>query len=219
MIMNDMEARGARGRIYQAALRLFGERGGEVITVSELADTAGIARGTIYNNIDAPDDLLGEVASALSREMLSRTEATMAGLEDPVERLSTGMRLFIRRAHEEHDWGRFMVRFTLTHSTLQTMMREPPARDIRRAIELERFEGGETAILSLSAMLTGTTLAMMNAVVCGDQAWRRAGSDAARLFLRAGGVAACEAERLANLDLPALAAASPLRRSKTENKS
>jgi AcrR family transcriptional regulator len=196
--------RTARDRIHRAAMRLFADRGGAGITVSELADAAGIARGTIYNNIATPENLFGDVGAALSHEMLLRTEATMRRIEDPAERICTGMRLFIRRAHEEQDWGRFLVRFALTAATLAGMMYEPPMRDIRLAIATGRFRIEADKEASLASMLTGATLAAMSAVIRGDQAWRSAGSDAAELFLRACGVDATEARRLATIELPPL---------------
>src|SRR5262245_30308012 len=109
----------ARTRIYSAAVRLFAENGRSDVNVRDLAEAAGIARGTIYNNIRDPENLFGEVATLLSHEMLVRTEATMSGLTDPAERIATGFRLFVRRAHDEHDWGRFLVRFSLSHTALR----------------------------------------------------------------------------------------------------
>ena len=46
------------------------------------ASSPGIARGTIYNNVTEPRNLLGEIATALSREMLLRTEATSYNTPD-----------------------------------------------------------------------------------------------------------------------------------------
>ena len=208
---------GARARIYQAAIRLFAESGRGEVTVSELADAAGIARGTIYNNIKAPENLFGEVASSLAHEMILRIEATMRAIDDPAERIATGMRLFVRRAHEEQDWGRFLTRFALENSALSGMMREPPAKDIRKAIKAKTFSAGEEAIHALVSMLTGTTLAAMSAVIHGDQAWRNGGSDAAELFLRACGASPADARRLSTSGLPLLApdispAAGPTKR-------
>lgn len=208
----------ARTRIYQAALRLFAENGGGEINVSELAQTAGIARGTIYNNIEAPEKLFGEVAAALSHEMIARTEATMQGLEDPALRIATGLRLFVRRAHEEQDWGRFLVQFSLGQAALQAMMREPPARDIARAIDAERFKSDHAQVPALVTMLTGATIAAMNAVIRGDQTWRDAGSATAELFLRAGGMTRTEARRLAHVDLPQLTTAALETRTKKGRK-
>jgi len=210
----DPRAARARSKIYRAALRLFAENGGNEVAVTELADVAGIARGTVYNNVDAPENLFADVAMAASGEMLARTEATMAALADPVERLATGMRLFVRRAHDEPDWGRFMVRFALGHGALQSMMHEPPARDIAAAIARRRFTVAPAQVPAMVSMLTGTTLAAMNAVMRGDRTWKEAGSQAATLLLRAAGLAAKEAERIASRELPALAEAQDTSRRK-----
>lgn len=204
-------AGGSHAKIYQAALRLFAANGGSEITVSDLADAAGIARGTIYNNIAGTEDLLGEVAAALSAEMLARTEATMRAIDDPVMRIATGIRLFVRRAHEEQNWGRFLVRFSFTHAALHGVI--PPERDIRLAFEAGRFKTEKIA--ALRAMLMGATMAAMTAVIRGEQTWRDAGSDTAELFLRAAGIAAAEARRITQQDLPALAPAAPAKRRRT----
>jgi len=196
----------ARARIYNAALRLFAESGGSAISVSDLADAAGIARGTIYNNVSEPKNLLGEVAGALSQEMLLRTEATMLTITDPVERMATGVRLFVRRAHEDHNWGRFMVQFTLSHATLRGVMREPPSRDIALAVDAGRFKIVADQIPAYVSMLTGTTIAAMNTVLRGEQTWRDAGSSAAEFLLRAAGISGAEARRISRRELPPLAA-------------
>ncbi|MBV8979167.1 MAG: TetR/AcrR family transcriptional regulator [Alphaproteobacteria bacterium] len=196
----------ARSRIYNAALRLFAENGGSAVTVSGLADAAGIARGTIYNNVDEPRNLLGEVAAALSREMLLRTEATMRGFADPAARIATGLRLFVRRASEDRDWGRFMVQFSLSHVALRGIMHGPPSRDIAHAIEAGRFKFAAAQATAFLTMLSGTTIAAMNAVIRGEQTWRDAGSDAAELVLRAAGIPAAEARRIATSELAPLAA-------------
>ncbi len=197
----------ARARIYRAALRVFAESGGVDISISELAEAAGIARGTIYNNIPDPENLFGDVAAALAQEMIQRTEITMQGRADPVDRIATGMRLFVRRAHEDRDWGLFLVRFALSHAVLHGMMHEPPVQDVRRAIAAKRFTASPAQAPALVAMLSGTVLAAMNAALRGDQTWRNAGSDAAELFLRAGGVTPAEAHTIARSPLPDLAPA------------
>jgi len=208
----------ARNRIHTAALRLFAENGGGTISVSDLADAAGIARGTIYNNIIDPKNLLGEVASALSEEMLLRTEATMQAFTDPAERVATGLRLFVRRAHEEQDWGRFLTQFTLSHATLRGIMHEPPSRDIAQGIETGRFKIASAQIPAFVAMLTGTTISAMNSVIRGEQTWRDAGSNAAELLLRAAGISAAEARRIATKELPPLAAEQEATKRKSRRK-
>ena len=205
----------ARTKIYHAALRLFAQNGGSALTVSDLADAAGIARGTIYNNITEPENLFGEVAASLSREMLLRTEATMRTLRDPVARIATGLRLFVRRAHEDQDWGRFLVQFTMSQASLRGVVCGPPSRDVTLAMEASRFKIAPTQIPALVAMLTGATIAAMNSVIRGEQTWRDAGSNAAELFLRAAGISAAEARRIARTELPPLAAEQEKTKRKT----
>lgn len=195
-------------------MRLFSERGAVELTVSELADAAGVARGTIYNNIERPEALFGQLAADLAREMMARVEVSMRGLDDPAARVATGLRLFIRRAHEEPHWGRFIVRFAAGDGLLRTMMDEPPAHDIRRGVDEARFRVEPGKHAALVSMLTGTTLSTMHAVTTGRQTWREGGANAAELFLRAAGLTPAEARRLANADLPALA--GPATRTRTK---
>jgi AcrR family transcriptional regulator len=197
--------RAVRSRIHQAALRLFAETGGAQLTVRDLAEAAGIARGTIYNNIQDPERLFSDVALDLSREMIACVERTMRELDDPVVRLATGLRLFVRRAHEDHDWGRFIVRFALSSGVLRSLMLEPPARDVAKAIAQGRFKADPSQAQALVHMLAGSTLAAMNAVIHGDQGWREAASATSELFLRAAGLSAHDARRIAHGALPDLA--------------
>ena len=92
-------------KIHDAATRLFSERGARDISVSDLAEAAGVARGTIYNNIADPEALFDQVASKLLHDMHVRVGDSMRQLKDPASRIATGIRLFIRHAHEEPAWG------------------------------------------------------------------------------------------------------------------
>ena len=81
----------AQSRIYEAALRIFAEQGTTRTSVSELAHAAGLARGTIYNNVENPDSIFEQVATTLGDEMHARIAVSFAGIEDPAHRLSRGM--------------------------------------------------------------------------------------------------------------------------------
>ncbi|HAY06796.1 MAG TPA: TetR/AcrR family transcriptional regulator [Hyphomonas sp.] len=199
----------ARARIHAAALRTFADSGSAGVTVSEVAEAAGIARGTVYNNISDPENLFFEVASELSSEMIARVEATMAGLEDPALRLATGVRLFVRRASEERDWGAFLVRFGLWHSDLQRLLEAPPVKDAANVLLRARRVRDAQRDMAFVSMLSGATLAAMSAVIGGHQGWREAGSHTAEMLLRAAGVPGAQARRLANTRLPDLAVAAP----------
>lgn len=62
----------AQRRLYGAALPLFAERGTTQVNVSEMAQAAGVARGTVYDNLSDLDGLLFEVAAQLGNERADR---------------------------------------------------------------------------------------------------------------------------------------------------
>jgi AcrR family transcriptional regulator len=194
----------AQERIREAALRLFAQKGTSDITVSELAEEAGIARGTVYNNVDAPDELFEQVAAALATEMHGRLATILPHLEDPAERLATGIRCFIRRADEEPHWGRFLVRFSFSNHSLQTMWNGPPMADLVLGLSKHRYDFEPEQIASVIAMITGSTLAAMFSMLSGYKSWQDAGSETAQLVLRSLGVPAAEARRIATKKLPPL---------------
>lgn len=191
-------------RIREAALRLFAEKGTSAVTVSELAEEAGIARGTVYNNIADPNALFEQVAADLSDEMHTRLSSILAGLDDPAERLATGIRWFIRRAHEEPHWGRFLVRFSFSNRSLQTMWNGPPIADLVLGLSKQRYDFAPEQLGSVVALIVGGTLASMFAMLSGYKTWQDAGSETAQLVLRSLGVSPSEARRIATKKLPPL---------------
>ena len=191
-------------RIYEAAVRLFAQRGTTHANVSELAQAAGVARGTIYNNVGNLDSLFEEVAAALAGEMHARVDSSFQTLSDPAHRLARGIGLFVRRAHDEPDWGRFIVRFAHTTALLRSMLSGEPARDLKDGLESGRYLFRKEQMSSVVAFVASTTLSAMWLVLDGEKTWREAGADAAELVLRSVGVPVEEARALAASDLPLL---------------
>ncbi len=183
---------------------LFARKGGDRVTISELADEAGVARGTVYNTIPDPGALFEDIAGDLAREMQDRVVASMADLTDPALRLACGVRLFIRRAHEEPHWGRFLVRFSFTNRALHGLLTGSSTADILKGIEQGRYVVPQEHVTSVVAMIGGTTLAAMLLVQEGHKTWREAGSEAAELLLAALGVDREEARAIATRKLPPL---------------
>lgn len=191
-------------RIHQAALRLFAQTGSTQLSVSELAQAAGVARGTVYNNLRATDSLFERIASELSSEMSQRILACLAADTDPALRLAHGIRFFLRRTHEEPEWGRFLCRFALNNSTLLTMWNGPAMADLQHGFESRRFQMQAPQLPTKLALIGGAVLGAMFLVLEGHKSWREAGADAVELVLRGLGIAADEARLLGQSPLPAL---------------
>lgn len=187
-------------------MQLFAERGVTQITVSELAQAAGIARGTIYNNVESPETLFESVAADLANEMMARTALSFAAVEDPAQRLSNGIRYFLQRTHEEPLWGRFITRFALSSTALQGIWGGPPTQDVVQGLASGVYDFKPEQLPSVIGIIAGSVLSAMFLVLEGHKTWREAGADVAELVLRGMGVPRERARAAAVADLPPLAA-------------
>lgn len=200
----------AQQRIHAAALKLFAERGVTQVNVSDLAQAAGVARGTIYNNLSNPDGLFEEVAAQFAEDMNLRITASFQGITDPAQRMANGVRLYVRRVHEEPHWGRFITRFAPSSAALQRVWQGQPVVDMMAGLQSGRFHFRPEQLPSTISLLAGAVLGASFLVLEGVKTWREAGSDAAELLLVALGLPRAEARELAAADLPALPPSSAL---------
>ena len=194
-------------RINAAAVRLFTTKGTTQLTVSELAQEANVARGTLYRNVGSVEDLFDRIVAEFSTDLHQRVAATFAGIDDPAARLATGVRLWVRYAHENPAMGRFAVRFGLTEESLRAVMTGPPMQDIKAGIEAGRYDIGTSGIDSIASLVVGATVSAMWMVLEGHQTWRDAGTSTAELLLRAMGIDPAEAHEICTADLPDLSRA------------
>jgi AcrR family transcriptional regulator len=196
---------GARARIHEAAVQLFAAKGSNEVSVTELAQAAGLARGTVYNHLGGRDGLFEDIAAELTSEMNRRLFASLAHIDDPAVRLAHGIRSYLRRAHEEPSWGRFIARFTFSNAALDALWNGPPLQEVASAVAAGRYGIAEEQIPAAASMIGGTVLSAMFLVLEGHRTWRVAGTDAAELALRALGIDSAEARSIASTTLPPLA--------------
>lgn len=192
-------------RINEAAIRLFVEKGTTQLTISELALAANVARGTLYRNVGSMADLFDRVVAEFSADLHRRVSASFGGIDDPAARLATGLRLWVRYAHENPTVGRFAVKFGLSEESLRALLTGPPMRDIRDGAASGRYDIGQLSADSIASLIVGATVSAMWMVFEGHQTWREAGSSTAELVLRAVGIEPAEAREIAMAELPRLA--------------
>ncbi|PWR18302.1 TetR/AcrR family transcriptional regulator [Zavarzinia compransoris] len=200
-----MRVSAAQKRIRKAALELFAEKGTADVTISELAAASGVVRGTIYKNVSSPEQLFETIAVQLANEMDRQIVASYRGVEDPALRLAIGIRLYVRRAHEEPHWGRFLVQFAMTNKSLREIWSGPPVQDLTLGVTGGRYAIAEDEIPAALGVIAGSTLAAIVLVLDGLRTWRDAGTEVAAMVLCSLGIARDEARGLASRPLPDLA--------------
>lgn len=191
-------------RIHQAAMRLFAADGGKNVAVSELAREAGLSRGTIYNNVDAPTALFDSVCDTVATEFRSSIAAACSEMMDPAEKISASVRLCVRRVHDDPDWGHFIARYAMMEPKLGSFWAEMPAEELRRGLASGRFTFHRTQVASITATAGGATFGAMSLVLDGRRTWREAGSDTAEIILRGIGIDKAEAREITQKELTPL---------------
>ncbi|WBB52473.1 TetR/AcrR family transcriptional regulator [Verrucosispora sp. WMMD573] len=88
-------------QIFEAALRLFAERGYRATTMADIGDAVGIRGPSLYKHVGSKQEILAGIMTATMNRLLANHHAAVADCADVTERL--------RRATESH------VRFHVRH--------------------------------------------------------------------------------------------------------
>ncbi len=114
-----------RVKIFDAALRVFGERGFYNATMDDIAQASQVAKGTLYRYFRSKDDLLEQLLRATSRELMLRFSEAFGGDGDILEQIETFIRLWVAFIEENHVLYRLIQMEGLSASSgRQTMVYE-----------------------------------------------------------------------------------------------
>jgi AcrR family transcriptional regulator len=89
------QAEATRGALTRAAHELFAERGYAGVGTEEIVRRATVTRGALYHHFEDKKDLFRAVHEELERSLVDSIAKQIAGIEDPLELLETGVRAFL----------------------------------------------------------------------------------------------------------------------------
>jgi AcrR family transcriptional regulator len=95
----------ARGRLEQAALELYGERGFEQTTVAEIAKRAGVTERTFFRHFADKREVLFSGAGALE-ELLASTVTSAPDCAPPIDAVAAGLEAAGAVLQERRDFAR-----------------------------------------------------------------------------------------------------------------
>lgn len=84
---NPVAASSTRDRIIEATLRLITESGFGGVTMKAVAETAGVARQTLYNHFPDVESIVAETIEAHQIESLDALRTVLSTIESPTARL------------------------------------------------------------------------------------------------------------------------------------
>jgi AcrR family transcriptional regulator len=89
------QSEATRAALVAAARKLFSARGYQDVGTEEIVRAAQVTRGALYHHFSDKRDLLRAVHEEIEGEIVAAIGEQMAGIEDPVELLRTGVSAFL----------------------------------------------------------------------------------------------------------------------------
>jgi len=190
-----------RAQLMQAARALYSERAVESVTIDDLVNEAGVAKGTFYVHFDHLTDLQAAIAGELAQTFDDLLQPFRLRLADPIERVAAGCAAFIREALRDPAWGCLVARGAWALPTVAVAARTKMTEDLRQAAAKGRL-GAITPELAFD-VVTGIVLQTMRAA-CERRLSPSDAPAAVEAILRALGVVSDEAHAIVErvLDLP-----------------
>jgi AcrR family transcriptional regulator len=190
-----------RRSLVDAALRLLARKELGEIALLDVAAEAEVSNGTIYNYFRTRDEVLEAVGVTLADEFSDAIAALSSNVHSGAQRLSIGVRMFIRRAADDHQWANALLRIIHLDQAMRSRLADRLLDDLREG----RREGGltfEEEGIALDMVVSCTTGAMRSVVE--GRAVAEHDVRVAEMILKALGVTPARTRKITGLPLPAI---------------
>ncbi|MDQ7038045.1 MAG: TetR/AcrR family transcriptional regulator [Aquificota bacterium] len=97
-----------RGRLLEAAKKIFSEKGYYNAQISHIIDEAGVARGTFYLYFKSKEDIFRELLNEVVRELRRRIKVVDPS-RDPVQQVKENIQRVVELALEERELARIVL--------------------------------------------------------------------------------------------------------------
>ena len=188
-------------------MRVLARGGTGAISIQEVTAEAGLANGTFYNYFRTREELLEATVVPVIQRMLERFAKVGVQIEDPLLRFVIGIRNFIAYAAADRVWATALLRLWGSNTSVPRLAGVRITNDLIAAMKQRRGVRAPEHGAALD-VIQGAVIASIRSVV-EDKAGAERGVEIAELLLRAVGVPAREAEKLANVELVDLGVESP----------
>jgi AcrR family transcriptional regulator len=183
-IAREKRAR-TKSQLVDAAEALFSKRPWESVTVDEVVNEAGVAKGTFYTHFNDLNELAAAVADELIRSLDELIQPQRRSISDPLLRVAFGCSAFMEKALEDRPWGSLAARMARSYKAVGQVARSRLSEDLRQALR-HAPQPGLTLDLALEVTL-GILLQIVAAIGEG-RLERRDVPEAVRAILAAIGV-------------------------------
>jgi AcrR family transcriptional regulator len=192
-----------RRQLVAAAIAAFSEHGVAETTLQQIAVTAGMTKGTVYNHFRTKGEIVQAVAVSIAQAIRERSSPARAVLETGAEQMAAGCRRYLGLAQSSPAWALLILDVASVDPTFRKTITGFVSTELRRGVRRKEFSvASEAAALDL---IIGATMEGMRRIALGH-AHRQHAAAVTASILRGLGVAPARAERISSKPLPLFAA-------------
>jgi AcrR family transcriptional regulator len=124
-----------RAQLIAAAKALCSRRTWESVTVDEVVNQAGVAKGTFYTHFNDLNQLAAAVADELIQSFDELIQPIRLSISDPLLRIAFGCDAFIEKALEDRLWASLAARMARSYPAVGQVARTRFSEDLREALK------------------------------------------------------------------------------------
>jgi AcrR family transcriptional regulator len=139
-----------RARILRAIMDLYADRTQISTSIEDVARAAEISRGTFYKHFTSLDEALIAVGREVTDQMTMDMLPIYDVVTDPVNRVSTGLRLFLTRALTDHRWAAFVLRAELVaqeSALMKYLMKDLRTGMLAEVMEFDNLQAAADSVM------------------------------------------------------------------------
>ena len=130
-------------QILEAAAKLFAEHGYADGDTQLLAEKLGVGKGTIYRYFPSKRELFLAAADRVMRMMMARIEASIKGIEDPLQLIAAAIRAYLSFFAEHPEFVELLMQ-----ERAQFKDRKKPTYFLHRERNVERWRAMYRALIA-----------------------------------------------------------------------
>lgn len=152
-----------RRKLIECALVVFSRKGVDAAVIDEVIALAEVSRGTFYNYFKSNDELLAAVVQDMGSELFWLIEQVVGEAKNPLERISSAIRLTLRTARSYPQFGNFFLRSNVTANPSDSLAHQFLMRDLGAAAAAGKLKYAPSAVLL--DMIVGAALGGTQAIL------------------------------------------------------
>jgi AcrR family transcriptional regulator len=151
-----------KAQLIAAASTLFAKQEWESVTIDDVVNEAGVAKGTFYTHFNDLNQLAAVVADELVKSFDELIQPRRLAISDPLLRIAFGCDAFIAKSLDDRLWASLAARMARSYPAVGQVARARLSEDLREA--LKRSPQAEISLELAAELAVGIVNQVMAAI-------------------------------------------------------